>query len=261
MKVGLHAIGLYTPSLPSWQHCQDVIAGNATLQTPTEPERYQPTTLPRNERRRATTIIRLVFRLLEQLQRDYSIDMANTASVFASSGGDYDVIDKICSALRREEKVISPTDFHNSVHNAAAGYWSIASHAHTPSTSISAGDQTLPMALLEAALVCSVEQRDTVLVAYDIAPPEPLRSKRPIADPFAAALFFRPEAANAEAVTLDINLVGEIEADSAAHPSLTNVAQSNPIARCLALLSAVALGSGATRFAGNPGVTVDVART
>ena len=34
------------------------------------------------------------------------------------------------------EREVSPTRFHNSVHNAPAGYWSIATRSHEPSTSL-----------------------------------------------------------------------------------------------------------------------------
>ena len=137
-----------------------------------EPKRYQPQSLPRNERRRATDLVRLSFRVLEMLPDD--MDRQNLNAVFASSGGDYDVVDRISRGLATPEKQISPTDFHNSVHNAAAGYWSIASQCHRASTSISAGDESFSVGLQEATLLCLAEQRMTILVAYDVAPPEPL---------------------------------------------------------------------------------------
>jgi len=50
------------------------------------------------------------------------VEPATLPSVFASSGGDGHNCHEICQALSLEERLISPTRFHNSVHNAAAGY-------------------------------------------------------------------------------------------------------------------------------------------
>jgi hypothetical protein len=238
----------------------EVIAGRAAIVVDQTNERYQPASLPRNERRRATNSTRLAFRLCEQVQNHASSNMADIPTVFASSGGDYDVIHKICSALSLDEKFISPTDFHNSVHNAPAGYWSIASQSHAPSTSFSAGDATFPMALVEASLLCNAEQCSTLLVAYDIPPPQPLRTKRPIEEPFGIALLLGPESKAGESkVVLDIVLGAAVSIDSQPHPRVANVALSNPIARCLPLMGAIADEHDAEiQFAGTPGVKVKV---
>ena len=39
------------------------------------------------------------------------------------------VIHEICEALATDEREVSPTRFHNSVHNASAGYWGIATRS------------------------------------------------------------------------------------------------------------------------------------
>ena len=58
----------------------------------------------------------------EAAQRDAAV----AATVFTSSGGDGDNCHAICETLATTDRLISPTRFHNSVHNAPAGYWSIA---------------------------------------------------------------------------------------------------------------------------------------
>ena len=45
---------------------------------------------------------------------------------------------------------ISPTRFHNSVHNAAAGYWTIGAGCMQATTALSAYDATFAEGLLEA---------------------------------------------------------------------------------------------------------------
>jgi hypothetical protein len=50
---------------------------------------------------------------------------AETASVFTSSGGDGDVIHHICETLTQPGREVLLTRFHNSVHNAPAGYYQL----------------------------------------------------------------------------------------------------------------------------------------
>src|SRR5690606_20828188 len=77
-------------------------------------------------------------------------DPASLPSVFASSQGDLVIADYMCATLADEPATISPTRFHNSVHNAAAGYWTIGTGAMHPATALSAGDASFAQGLLEA---------------------------------------------------------------------------------------------------------------
>ena len=102
------------------------------------------------------------------------------ASVFASSDADMAVLNRICSALAQTPRVISPTDFHNSVHNAASGYWSIAVQSMQPTTTLAAFDASFTAGLVEAAALVRERDADVLLVAYDAVAPEPLLTKRPL---------------------------------------------------------------------------------
>ena len=51
------------------------------------------------------------------------------AAVFSSSSGDGQNCHESVRSARVSDRRVSPTRFHNSVHNAAAGYWSIATGA------------------------------------------------------------------------------------------------------------------------------------
>ena len=82
---------------------------------------------------------------------------------------------------------VSPTRFHNSVHNAPAGYWGVATGAMESSTSLCAYDWSFAAGLIEALAWVAVERQPVVLVAYDTPYPEPLRSVRPIAAVFGVA--------------------------------------------------------------------------
>jgi hypothetical protein len=72
-----------------------------------------------------------------------------------------------------------PTRFHNSVHNAPAGYWGIATGCTAASTSLCAYDATFAAALLETATQVQASGQAAVLVAFDTAYPQPLYASVP----------------------------------------------------------------------------------
>ncbi len=59
---------------------------------------------------------------------------------------------------------MSPTQFHNSVHNAAAGYWSIAHGSRQPATCLGAHDWTWAAALLKAVAEVAATGAPVLLV-------------------------------------------------------------------------------------------------
>ena len=94
--------------------------------------------------------------------------------MFASTHGDLAVTDSVCETLAKTPLLTSPTKFHNSVHNAAAGYWTIGVQCLRPYTAVSAWHYTFAAALLEAATQAVVQQEPILYVAYDIAARGPL---------------------------------------------------------------------------------------
>lgn len=133
----------------------------------------KPDMLPANERRRTTMVIKLALQCVQGLLREHD-DLQKVATVFVSSDGDLDIVDKMCTALAKEQKIISPTLFHNSVHNAPAGYWSIAASMTGPSISLSAGDASFMCGLQEAISQVEVEGGSVFFVAYDYPAPQKL---------------------------------------------------------------------------------------
>ena len=136
-------------------------------------------------------------------------------------------------------RLISPTDFHNSVHNAAAGYWHIAAGSHAASSTLSAYDGSFAAGLLEASLQVRVETQDTMLVAFDLPAPEPLHSKRPIAHPCSVALVLTRERNASSLAALSCTITGDKE-DPLADAALETLRLGNPAARALPLLSRLA---------------------
>lgn len=191
LRASLGGIGIAAPGFDDWETARRVFSGEQA-HAPAPTVIQSPQRLPANERRRTTTTIRLAFQAAEQALANWGGDAGQLASVFASSNGDLDINVKICSMLAAGQSALSPTQFHNSVHNAPAGYWSIATEARGPSCSLSAESGSAAAGLLEAMLLVAAEQRSVMLVVYDIVPPSPLDTVVPIRDAVAVALVLTP---------------------------------------------------------------------
>jgi hypothetical protein len=143
------------------------VAGFA-LWNPPAATRPQPSILPPNERRRAPDTVAIALEVAQAACLNAGRDPAQLPTVFASTFGDLAITDYMCSTLARAPTTLSPTRFHNSVHNAAAGYWTIATGCREPYCALGAGDYTFGAGLLAAAVQVCADQTDVLLVAYDI---------------------------------------------------------------------------------------------
>jgi hypothetical protein len=238
--VYIEAVGLYAPGLTGWAESQAILRGDEPYAWSSLP-RYKPVLLPANERRRATESVRIAFGACEDAVAGELEKAAALAAVFVSSGGDYAVHDQICRGLMQEPVVVSPTQFHNSVHNAAAGYWSIASNSRAPSVSLSAFDCSVSAGLLEAIPLVCQERLPMLLVFSDCAVVGPMHQQRPIDDSFAAALWLTPDKTARSIATMALRLGNT--ASPVATPinaALAALGRNNPAAQILPLLEGLA---------------------
>lgn len=238
MQLYVKEIGIAAPGLAGWKEAVPVLRGENSF-TPTPLEKYKPGCLPPNEARRATQLVRLAFRAAEDAVSGNAEQAKNLATVFSSSGGDYIIIDQICTVLTQPEHAVSPTQFHNSVHNSAAGYWSIGTGSTLPSNSLSAHDYSFALGLIEAAGMVLVDELDTLLVVYEICPPPRLQKKRPILQEFGSAMTLSRNSVGAVA---QLTLEYQPGSEEAEQP-LTGWMEffsSNPAARALPLLEKIA---------------------
>ncbi|PWB49719.1 MAG: 3-oxoacyl-ACP synthase, partial [Nitrosomonadales bacterium] len=240
INVYLAGVGLCAPGMPGWA------AGSAVLRGESPAGSGQPrpaaALLPPAERRRSSQATRYALQAALEAMTHAGMPAAQAAVVFASSDGDGENLHHILESLAQPAREVSPTRFHNSVHNAAAGYWNIATGARTPANSIAAYDDSFAAGLLEAAVQAVTENIPVLLAAYDLPLPSPLHEVRPTAAPFAVALLLTPEPANALA-RLQISLDPNTEAGTVmSHPELESLRAGNPAARALPLLQAVATG-------------------
>jgi Beta-ketoacyl synthase, N-terminal domain len=133
-----------------------------------------PDLLPAREGRRAPLHVRLALEAAAQACRENGVPLNSVLTVFASAMGDIQITDYMCRTLATESPMLSPTKFHNSVHNAASGYWAIGAENRLASTAIAAGENSFGAGLLEAAMLAGDTAMPVLLVAYDVPAPGPL---------------------------------------------------------------------------------------
>jgi hypothetical protein len=243
MLAFVEGLGLVGPGLRGWQASRAMLAGKqAYCSAPTAVAASD--LLPAAERRRTGLPVKLALAAGQEAFAGAGRDAAATATVFTSSSGDGDNVHQLCEALATPERQVSPTRFHNSVHNAAAGYWSIATQCRAPSTSLCCHDASFAAGLLEAASQVAVAGAPVALIAYDHPYPEPLNAVRPIRSDFGLALVLAPQATDRAVATLEVAFVGqEADATCVADPGLEALRTGVPAARSLPLLAALARGS------------------
>lgn len=246
MLAFVEGVGLAGPGLRGWEASRAIFADEqAYSHAPTAIAASE--LLPAAERRRAGVPVKLALAAGQEALAIACRDTAATATVFASSSGDCDNVHYILEALATPERQISPTRFHNSVHNAAAGYWSIATQCHEPSVSLCCHDASFAAGLLEAASQVQVAGTPVALIAYDHPYPEPLNTVRPIRGDFGMALALAPQATARALAALDITFVPQkMEASRMTDGGLEALRTGVPAARCLPLLAALARGARET---------------
>jgi hypothetical protein len=237
----IEGVGLAGPGLAGWKESRYTLAGHMPY-GPRPTTIPMPEALPAVERRRAGKCVRLALAVGLEAAADAGRPARDLAAVFASSTGDGDILHAICEALASDDRMISPTRFHNSVHNAPSGYWGIATGAMHAADSLAAFDASFGAGLIEAAGRLAAQPSQAVLlIAYDAPYPEPLHATRPVPDSFAVAfaLSSPAQAGRGSVMTLDLST----DAPSMlADASLEEIRSRIPAARALPLLRMLARG-------------------
>jgi hypothetical protein len=237
--VYLQAVGFAAPGMPGWQAARAVLRGEVPF-VPAPLAPHSPALLPVNERRRATPAVRLAFQSAEDALQSCTQPAARFATVFASSDADLAIIHRISSALAGSPRLISPTDFHNSVHNAAGGYWHIATGAHSASSTVCGYDGSFAAGLLEACTQVAIDGQDSLMVAFDLPAPEPLLAKRSMTHAASVALLLTRERGEHALATLSCALTREQPESTLADAALEALRVGNPASRALPLLQRLA---------------------
>jgi hypothetical protein len=189
--------------------------------------RPAPSLLAPTERRRAPDSVLLAIEVAQQAATMAARGPATMGAVFASAHGDLVINDYLCATLAQAPEQLSPTKFHNSVHNAPAGYWAIATGCMASTTALSAGDSSFAAGLLEAALLAQSEGAPVLFAACDLPACGPLADVVSCRTPFAVALVLSPRRDRGGAA-LRLELRAGNAAAALDHPSPARVPLGDP---------------------------------
>jgi len=208
----------------------------------------QPTLIPAKERRRAPQSVKTAVEVMDQACEMAAINPKDVAVVFSSSMGDMQITDYLCHTLSTPPRLVSPTRFHNSVHNAPTGYWSIATQSHAPASAVSAFSNTAPMAFLEAAIQVIEEGSPVLLVTQEGAAVPALRDSCSSDYAFSAALLLAPSGYGKSGLASIRFIVARESVEWPELPQdLRENLSDNPGARLLPLFAAIARNENADR--------------
>ena len=238
-SVAIEGIAFWHTRLPGWAIARAVMCGEqdapaAAAMRPT------PNLLAPTERRRAPDTVALALEVAARACEAAERSPAQLQSVFASTYGDLGISDYMCATLAGTPTLISPTRFHNSVHNAAAGYWSIGTASHAPYTAICAYRYTFASAVLEAATQVVCDGQPVVCVAFDVESKGPLGTVAPSRGLLGVALVLAPlrsESQQTLALRVDQGSAADI---TPARSGAAALVAENALAPCLPFFEALA---------------------
>lgn len=254
LSAHIEGIGFWTRGLPSWGAAHAYANAHAHASDGTivvdAPSRPSPQLLPANERRRAPDTVAVALEVALAACQDAGRDPATLPSVFASTHGDLGITDYMCATLAADPRALSPTRFHNSVHNAAAGYWTIGTGAMAPASAISAREASFAQGLLDALAQLACGDAAVLLVAYDGQAAGPLARMAPSEGLLGGALVLSRQAAPGRA-RLSVQLVAR-SGDRDARGPLSTLAAANAMAPMLPLFDLLARGQGRVQLVAGP---------
>jgi hypothetical protein len=246
LQACIAGVGFWNDGLPSWGAARAfALHGTLANDAPAKPS---PQLLAPNERRRAPASVAVALEVSMAACTAAGVDPASLPSVFASTHGDLVITDYVCATLADDPRALSPTRFHNSVHNAAAGYWTIGTGCMQPATAISSHDASFAQGLLEAMCQLAAGADAVLLTAYDTAASGPLAAMSGTRGMLGAALVLTKECAGTR---LRATLI-DGQAPVGTGP-LARRAAHNAMAPMLPFYDALATGSDLVLLKSGPG--------
>ena len=240
LRIRVEGIGFWAPSLPGWAVARAAFCGEGG---PVDPpaKRPSPEILAPAERRRAPDSVAVALEVAAAAVRESGRDPAALPSVFTSAHGDLAVNDYMSSTLATEPTLISPTRFHNSVHNASAGYWTIATGCRAASTAVTAFDASFAAGLFEAVTQCIADDQPVLLVAYDVQAVGALASVTESEGLLAAAFVIAPATGTPSQPAFEATLVSGQTAAVPLRSAAARALAGNAMADVLPFLESLAI--------------------
>ena len=241
--LAIAGVAFWAPTLPGWPLARAAMRGEAAPQDPPA-RRPAPELLPPAERRRAPDSVALALEAASAAVAASGLDPRSLPSVFVSAHGDLAINDHLCSTLAGTPTLISPTKFHNSVLNAAAGYWTMGVGCHEASTALTAYEHSFANGLLTAAAQCLADERPVMLVGFDVPVAGALRSVTRSEGLMAAALVLSNDVSGQHGPAFDATLVPRAPGSAAPAPAspAAQALAGNALADALPFFEALARG-------------------
>ncbi|MDQ2778941.1 MAG: beta-ketoacyl synthase chain length factor [Pseudomonadota bacterium] len=243
--VYIDGIAFWSPPWPGWAAAAAAMRGECGAAASGNGRPFT-TLLNANERRRAPGSVLLALAVAEQAVADSGHDARHLASIFTSAYGDLPLFDALCRTLATNPLQLSPTRFHHSVHNAASGYWAIASGSRAASSALAAGERSFAAGLLEAASTCVADRGAVLLVGFDTEAQGPLASVNPSRGLLGVALVLAPEAGPRSRWRLGFDCVAAEQPASHSSSATAQALALNAQADALPLFEALAHDRPAT---------------
>ena len=228
-------VGAWGSYFDNWAGLQHLMQGESVPETRNKGPK--PAVIPANERRRAPLPVRLAVESSWQATQAAGVPPESLTCVFVSGLGDTDLTDYMCKTLASEHKELSPTKFHNSVHNAPAGYWTISTGTMSAANSVAGYEESVSLTILEAMIQCETENVPMLLTFYDAPVADILTPVLPNQETFAFSLVIYPHDANVEGQVLTAIVNQQEDASwpalNADSTYLTEMYAQNPAAKVL----------------------------
>jgi hypothetical protein len=245
-EIVAEGVAFWASRLPGWEVARAVIRGEqAAPETPAS--RPAPALLGPTERRRAPDTVAIALEVAARACAAAGRAPSELPAVFASTHGDLGISDYMCATLVETPALISPIKFHNSVHNAAAGYWSIGTASHAPYTAISAFHHTFGAGLLETVVQIACEQQPVLYVAFDVEAKGALSTMAPSRGLLGVAFVLAPaSSARPGSRRLSLRITDEQCQATPPRSAAAALVADNALAPCMPLLEALAADAPAT---------------
>lgn len=189
LVVQLRGVGVWTPGYPDVKAWSGRHVPGASPDARADAPRAE--LLPPMLRRRTSLLTRMAAEVAHQAIVAGGLDAATVPVLYGSVYGEIRTTVDILAGMLDPAAPMSPTRFHNSVHNTAAGYVSIATQNRSGNAALTAGAATVAMGLLECVGLVVQTGGPCVLVVAEEALPEPLADGL-VYGPLAAAFAVTP---------------------------------------------------------------------
>jgi hypothetical protein len=233
-------IGAWGQGFCDWHDLTELLDGK--LSEEESAKSPKPEVIPANERRRAPLPVKLAVETSWQATQMAQLDPKDLPCVFVSGLGDTQLTDYMCNVLTGENKALSPTKFHNSVHNAAAGYWTISTGCMQSANSVAGFEESVSLALMEALIQAQSLDVPILLTFYDAPSSELLLPLLKNQQSFAFSMVIAPGKQSDKG----FNYKAEIGVQDVAWPSavfgdgLQHAYEFNPVGRILSFARIIA---------------------